>query len=172
MHRSSLRAAAELAIGVGVVALMLHTWFVMGFVVPVAVLGKSMEPTLNEPQRLLIDRTAFAWREPRRWEIVVFRSPQSAGELCVKRVVGLPGETVTIVDGRVRIDGEPVEMPSGLRFDRRYDDTADPQTGWRIGPYEYFVLGDNGAISDDSRNWRPRPGVDAKLLLGRPLGVR
>jgi hypothetical protein len=44
--------------------------------------------------------------------------------------------------------------------------------GWQLGPTEYFVLGDNGAISDDSRSWPTGPGIDEKLLIGRPIGVR
>ena len=72
-----------------------HTWLVMGLVVPVTVAGSSMAPTLDEPQRLLVDRTAFAWREPRRWEDrrLPFAAMRRA-DLCIKRVVGLPGETV------------------------------------------------------------------------------
>jgi signal peptidase I len=172
MSRFSIRAVSELSLGVALVALVMHTWFLMGLVIPVTVAGQSMEPTLVEPRRLVVDRTAFALREPRRWEVVVFRSPQDADQLCVKRVVGLPGETVGMVDGRITINGRKIDMPPGLEFEPRYGDTADPQTGWQLGPYEYFVLGDNAAISDDSRNWPAGPGLDARLLLGRPLNVR
>jgi signal peptidase I len=172
MMRTPGRTAVEWLIGVGIFALVMHTWFVMGLVMPVTVSGHSMAPTLDEPQRMLVDRTAFAFRAPRRWEIVGFRCPHDAREFCVKRVAGLPGERVALVEGLVTIDGAAVAMPPGLRFDRRYEDTADPQTGWQLGPYEYFVLGDNGPISDDSRNWRPSAGLNAKMLLGKPLGVR
>lgn len=172
MSRTSIRTICELAIGVTLLVVVLHTWFLMGLVVPVTVAGQSMEPTLVEPQRLVVDRTAFALREPRRWEVVVFRSPQEADQFCVKRVVGLPGERVGIEGGRITINGRKIDMPPGLKFEPRYGDTADPQTGWQLGPYEYFVLGDNAAISDDSRDWPVGPGLDARLLLGRPLHVR
>jgi signal peptidase I len=61
----------------------------------------------HDGQRLIVNRAAFAWRSPQRWETVVFRSPEMADQLCVKRVVGLPGETVSLVDGDVWIDGRP-----------------------------------------------------------------
>jgi signal peptidase I len=131
-----------------------------------------MAPTLESSQRLVIDRTAFALRPPRRWEVVVFRSPTDARQLCVKRVVGLPGETVSLAGGDVWINGQRIRKPRDADYETRYGDSVKSPSGWRLGPHEYFVLGDNAAISDDSRNWLAGPGVDAKLLIGRPLGVR
>jgi signal peptidase I len=122
--------------------------------------------------RLIIDRTAFAFRQPRRWDLVVFRSPEDARQLCVKRVVGLPGETVALVDGGVLINGKLMPHPRGITYEIRCGDNTKMQHGWQLGPGEYFVLGDNAAISDDSRSWFAGPGLDAKLLIGRPLGVR
>src|SRR5262245_17899776 len=129
MSRSPLRAVCELTIGVCVFALVTHTWLVMGLVVPVVVSGHSMSPTLDEPQRLLVDRTAFDWREPRRWEIVVFRSPDSASELCIKRVVGLPGENVAILGEEIKIDGQPLTPPDGLRYEFRPGDAVELRQG-------------------------------------------
>ena len=122
--------------------------------------------------RLLVDRTAFALRDPRRWEVVVFRSPVDESELCVKRIVGLPGETVALAGGDVLINGERIAVPHDLRYGVRYGDHDKLREGWRLGPEEYFVLGDNAEISVDSRNWPTGPALDAKLLVGRPLGVR
>lgn len=127
-------------------------------------------------ERMIVDRTAFVLRGPRRWEVVVFRSPVGTGELCVKRVVGLPGEEVAIVDGVVVVDGKKLETPAGLRrrlrYGLRYGDEGKLATGWRLGAAEYLVLGDNAAISDDSRSWPTGPGLPAELLVGKPLGVR
>lgn len=217
MSKLTLYSVCRLAVGVGLVALVTHTWLVMGLVVPVIVAGSSMAPTLSGPHRdyrcdecreefsvgldqaspelvalcprcgklsvqaashdiqgdrLIVDRTAFAFREPRRWEVVVFRSPVDAGALCVKRIVGLPGETVALIGSELRIDGQRINPPHDLRYEFRYGDEAKLADGWQLGPSEYFVLGDNAAISDDSRSWLADPALNAKLLLGRPLGVR
>jgi signal peptidase I len=217
MRCCSLQAVCRLLVGVCLVALAMHTWLVMGLIVPVTVAGSSMVPTLQGPhrvyhcnacgeafavaldqvspemaavcprcgklsthavsrdapgQRLLVDRTAFAFRKPRRWEVVVFRTPEDTRQLCVKRVVGLPGETVALADGQLRIDGRQVTAPDGLHYNLRYGDRQELREGWRLGPAEYFVLGDNSEISDDSRSWPSGPALDAKLLVGKPLGVR
>jgi signal peptidase I len=172
------------AIGLAIAAVVSHTWLLMGLFVPVTVSGSSMEPTLRPGQRLVVDRSAFTIRLPRRWEVVVFRCPNRADELCVKRIVGLPGESVALIDGEVFVNG--------LRVLKRVDDNwtslhdgnppgpdANPGGGvsrrpqsWQLGSDEYFVLGDNAAVSNDSRSWVPNQGLNAKLLMGKPLGVR
>jgi signal peptidase I len=133
----------------------------------------AVAPAVRRGQRLIIDRTAYLFRAPRRWEVIVFRSPESLGELVVKRVVGLPGETVSLVDGNVWINGRIVRKPHNTVYEIRPGDR--PEQGgncWRLGSTECFVLGDNEAISDDSRSWLAGGGLDAKLLVGKPLGVR
>jgi signal peptidase I len=128
---------------------------------------RSDHPDLRG-NRLLVDRTAFTLRQPRRWEVVVFRAPEDANQLFVKRIVGLPGETVSIRRGDVWINGKPIPRPDCVKYPSRFGDRDE----CRLNPAEYFVVGDNGAVSDDSRNWLSGPGVDAKLLVGKPLGVR
>jgi signal peptidase I len=204
-------------VGVCLVALVTHTWLVMGLVVPVTVAGSSMAPTLSGPRssyhcdvcqkefavgfdqlannsppvcpqcgswasdrstavlrgdRLFVDRTAFVLRPPRRWEVVVFRSPVDVCQLCVKRIVGLPGETVALAAGDVLVDGRQIRPPRDFRYELRYGDEDGLRDGWQLGPSEYLVLGDNTEISADSRSWPTGPALDAKLLLGKPLGVR
>jgi signal peptidase I len=168
MRQSALRDVCRLGIGVLVCCFLMHTWLVMGLVVPVTVSGSSMEPTLVDQKRLLVDRTAFTFRLPRRWEVVVFHSPEDAKTLCVKRVVGLPGETVAIRDGDVWINGQCIANPHGTQYELRFGD----RDRWQLGPTEFSVLGDNTEISDDSRSWIAGPGVDAKLLVGKPAGIR
>lgn len=137
--------------------------------------------------RLVVDRTAFAWHGPRRWEVVVFRCPEQADELCVKRVVGLPGECVSFAHGEVlineRLERKPIPQLQGVYYEARAGDRPThghdsqpagnpPTASWQLGPGQYFVVGDNAATSYDSRNWLAGPGLDAKLLVGKPLGVR
>jgi len=218
MSKLPLRNAFQFGVGLFVAGLVMHTWLAMGLIVPVAVSGSSMAPTLRGPHqefhcndcgkefvvgldeliydtvtvcpgcgrrsatsvdrairpgdRLIVDRTAFTFRPPRRWEVVVFRAPEDASELCVKRIVGLPGESVSFVDGDVWIDGRAVKKPRDTTFEIRPGDHSElAADGWRLGPGEYFVVGDNTSISDDSRNWLAGVGLDAKLLVGKPLGV-
>src|SRR5262245_61261913 len=101
MNTRPIRSACHLLIAVSVAGLVLHTWFVMGLIVPVVIHGSSMSPTLgnenhDDYERVFVDRTAFLFRSPHRWEVVVFRCPNSADEFCVKRIIGLPGETVAL----------------------------------------------------------------------------
>lgn len=182
-----IRRACHFVIGLAIVTIVLHTWCVMGLISPVAVSGSSMIPTLRAGELIYIDRTAFMFRQPRRGEVVVFRCPDRADELCVKRIVGLPGERVALINGKVVINPaetiaavpslsgnrrfpNDVELPSKFAWARRQL-VGQPQT-WSLAPNEYFVVGDNAAISEDSRTWVPHGGLNAKLLIGKPLGVR
>jgi len=103
-----IRPAIRLAVASLILAIGLRTWLVIGLIEPVTVAGSSMVPTLQGGDRLWIDRTALLWRHPERWEIVVARNPSDASELCIKRIVGLPGERVALRDGDVLIDGAVV----------------------------------------------------------------
>jgi signal peptidase I len=122
-----------------------------------------------------IDRTAFALRAPRRWELVVFHCPHDASQLCVKRIVGLPGERIGFRNGQVLIHDRPVPQPVGVEYNIRPVDGVgqagfDPgQQCWQLGE-GCFVVGDNEAISLDSRNWPSGPDLPPKLLVGRPIG--
>jgi signal peptidase I len=112
--------------------------------------GSSMEPTLHNGQYLVVSKISYRFSEPQRGDIVVFVSPNGAGEDYIKRIIGLPGERVEIRDGAVWING--------YRLDEPYLNSGIPYTGaWSLGPDEYFVLGDNRANSSDSHAWGPLP---------------
>lgn len=130
------------------------------------------QPVLPGDQ-VYLDRSAFLWREPERWEVVAFRSPQQSTQVHVKRVVGLPGETIEIRDGTVHIDGTtltksprpvtyvaPPRMRGALAIDQPL----------KLGPDEFFVLGDNSELAVDSRYPLYGP-VRAKLLVGKLMGI-
>ncbi|MEE8121555.1 MAG: signal peptidase I [Anaerolineales bacterium] len=112
--------------------------------------GISMEPSLHEGQFVVINRIAYRWNEAERGDIIVFRFPLNPSRRFIKRVVGLPGNTVTIRGGDVYIDGQVLDEPY-LAATPRYDGE------WIIGPGEIFVLGDNRNNSSDSQNWGPLP---------------
>jgi signal peptidase I len=116
-----------------------------------------MLPTLRPDQRLLVNRICLCWRSPRRGELVLFRVPVQPAQIAIKRVVGLPGEQVSLWEGALSVDGQLVPEP--------YVANPDCVGGfaWRLGPREYFLLGDNRRESTDSRDFGPVP---ARLLLG------
>lgn len=124
--------------------------------------------------RLLVDRSSFELRAPRRWEVMVFRLPHEASHVAVKRIIGLPGETIELLSGKFTVDGNAIEPPPDV-FTTPPDYTPPASyrgpLRWTLGPDEYFVCGDNAPLSDDSRLWPARPGVPAQLIVGKPFAV-
>ncbi len=125
---------------------------------PTRVHGLSMEPSLHTDQRLVVEKISYRLHGPRRGDIVVFSMPDQSSELLIKRVIGLPGETVEIQSGRVYINGTPLDEPY-----------LDQETRGRFGPtivppLRVFVLGDNRNFSNDSRAFGVVPIQD---ILGR-----
>lgn len=129
--------------------------------------------------RLLVDRRAFFTREPRRWEVVAFRLPHEASHIAVKRIVGLPGETIELRGGKFTADGTAIAPPSEVIAsfsDNAAPDYTPPRSyrgplSWKLGPDEYFVAGDYSSLSDDSRLWSAGAGVAAQLIVGKPVAV-
>ena len=110
--------------------------------------GSSMETTLSDGDQLIVDKISYRFREPNRYDIVVFPYHYEENTYYIKRIIGLPGETVQIVDGTVWIDGQPLNEHYGNEVMEDPGLAADPIT---LGDDEYFVLGDNRNNSQDSR---------------------
>jgi signal peptidase I len=130
--------------------------------------------------RVLVDRSAFAWRAPRRFEVVVLERPDAPCQWCVKRVVGLPGEKIVFRDGEPSIDGRLTNIanarPATGRAAKRDKllpsgslSPSPAEAEYTLGPDEYFLLGDNRARSQDSRSWT-KSGIAASQIVGRVLG--
>ncbi|MCI0479925.1 signal peptidase I [Candidatus Uhrbacteria bacterium] len=119
---------------------------------PFYVKGASMEPNFFDHEYLIIDELSYRFRNPQRGEIVVFRYPNDPKQYFIKRVIGLPGETVEIANGRVKIFND--EKPNGFILpEQEYLDqlyTAASRTV-TLKSDEYFVMGDNRISSLDSR---------------------
>ena len=131
---------------------------------PFYVKGASMEPNFFDHEYLIIDELSYRFHEPIRGEIVVFRYPRDPKEFFIKRVIGLPGETVEIAGGKVKIYNN--EHPNGFLVDEQsYQEqvTMGTQTV-TLKAGQYYLLGDNRAVSLDSRIFGP---VDRSMLIGR-----
>ena len=115
-----------------------------------AVAGDSMLNTLHDKDNLIIDKVSYRFRDPERYEIIVFPYRHAEETFYIKRIIGLPGETVQIKEGYVYINDKKLEETFGREVIRadRYGQAAEPIT---LGEDEYFVLGDNRNESADSR---------------------
>ncbi len=126
----------------------------------VKVEGVSMIPTLQDGEYILVNRLAYKIGEPQRGDIIVFTSPTNEGQDLIKRVIGLPGETITIRDGVVKVNGVPLS--------ESYIAQAPAYTGeWVVPEGQLFVLGDNRNDSQDSHQWGllPIENVIGKAVL-------
>lgn len=131
---------------------------------PFYVKGASMEPNFYEQEYLIIDELSYRFRMPERGEIVVFKYPRDHKQYYIKRIIGLPGETVEISDGHVVVYNK--EHPNGIVLEEDYL-TQDLTTGKEkvtLGINEFYVLGDNRDASMDSRSFGV---VDKDELIGR-----
>lgn len=122
--------------------------------------GMSMEPNFHDGQFLLVNKLAYQLGDPQRGDVIVFHPPQDPGKEYIKRVVGLPGETIEIQNGQVVIDGARVPELAPVNEAIR---SSSPVT---LGPEELYVMGDNRPNSSDSRSWGPLP-ID--LTIGKVI---
>ncbi len=125
--------------------------------------GSSMESTLSDGDNLIVDKLTYHFSDPKRYDIIVFPYQYEDNTYFIKRIIGLPGETVQIVDGTIYIDGEVLNESYGREVMQNSGMAADPIT---LGEDEYFVLGDNRNDSTDSRD--PSVGkIKRNQIIGR-----
>lgn len=111
--------------------------------------GSSMEPTLQDADNLIVDKISYRFHEPQRFDIIVFPFQYEEETYYIKRIIGMPGETVRIDwDGNIYIDGEKLEENYGLEV---IEDPGRAEDEILLGEDEYFVLGDNRNNSTDGR---------------------
>ncbi len=133
-----------------VAAVVLATFLIIHFVGQrTYVSGSSMENTLSDGDNLIVDKLTYHFSDPKRFDIIVFPYRYEENTYFIKRIIGLPGETVQIVDGRIYIDGEELVESYGREVIKNAGLAAEPIT---LGEDEYFVLGDNRNDSTDSRD--------------------
>lgn len=134
---------------------------------PFFVRGQSMEPNFENGDYLIIDELSYRFSDPKRGDVVVFKYPNNPSQRYIKRIVGLPGETIEIRDNKVIIYSEG----RGEVLDETDYLSQNTKTPGEIKVYldegEFFVLGDNRAVSSDSRRWGPlkRENIVGKVFL-------
>lgn len=129
--------------------IVLLTWVIVTFVGQrTKVDGHSMEPTLSDGDNLIVDKLSYRFRDPERYDIIVFPYQHAENTYYIKRIIGLPGETVQVIDGYMYINGKKLDEHYGAEVMEDPGIAAEPI---KLGDDEYFVLGDNRNHSSDGR---------------------
>ncbi|MCR4326020.1 MAG: signal peptidase I [Patescibacteria group bacterium] len=160
-NKRSLIAYTVFAIGLALII----RFFVAA---PYVVSGASMEPTFDDWHYLIIDRISYDLGEPQRGDVIVFDLPQNKSRALIKRVIGLPGETIVLSGPEPTVTIINEKNPEGFVLKEPYLDPADlggaSGRSFELGDDQYFVLGDNRKVSSDSRVWGVLPRSD---IVGR-----
>lgn len=133
---------------------------------PFIVNGASMDPTFHTGEYLIIDQVSYRFSEPERGDVVIFHYPKDPSKFFIKRVIGLPTETIVFEGERIRVIND--ERPEGFILDQSFLEhtSIDSAEIFQLSDDEYIVLGDNRTASSDSRAWGT---VNEKLIVGRAL---
>lgn len=120
---------------------------------PFIVSGASMEPTFHNGEYLIVDQLTYHIGEPTRGDVIIFKYPKDPSKYFIKRVIGIPGDTISINGNIITIFNE--RSPDGITINEPYVAHMSPNTTLTevLGPDEYFVMGDNRDNSSDSRVW-------------------
>ena len=161
------RAFARDVVSFALIALIIVMpirWFIAQ---PFIVRGASMEPTFQNGEYLIVDQLSYRFHEPERGDVVILKYPRDESVYFIKRIIGLPGETIELQGTKVIIrrgaDIDALTLDQGYVLD---SENRPEYATYILGPDEYFVMGDNRNESSDSRVWGPLPKRD---LVGRAL---
>lgn len=133
---------------------------------PFIVRGASMEPTFESGEYLIVDQLSYRFHEPERGDVIIMRYPKDPSVFFIKRVIGLPEETVELVGSAITVgkEGAPALMLSEPYVEPGRSESE--YASYTLGADEYFVMGDNRIESSDSRSWGSLPRAD---IVGRAL---
>lgn len=143
-----------------VIVVPIRIWVAQPFIVS----GSSMVPNFENGEYLIIDEFSYRFRPPQRGEVIVFRYPQDTSKFFIKRIIGLPRETVKINNNQIYIYTK--EFPEGFLIEELYlaDHSETIEMTVTLPDNSYFVMGDNRSMSSDSRMWGT---LDKNLIIGR-----
>jgi len=135
---------------------------------PYLVSGSSMEPNFYDYHYLIVDRLSYTFSAPQRGDVIVLDLPEDTSRALIKRIVGLPGETIELTGPNPSVIIINKDHPKGFELNEPYISSANyggtTNTRYTLGADEYFVLGDNRKVSADSRTWGILPKSD---IVGR-----
>lgn len=148
-----------------VVALSIFVVIYLFLVQPHKVIGASMDTTFHDGEYILTDKIGYRFHQPTKGDVIVFKAPQNPDFDYIKRIIGTPGDTVTIKDGYVYVNGQELHenyiKSETIVLPGQY---LKEGQSLKLGGDEYFVLGDNRSHSSDSRQWGTVPRKD---IIGR-----
>lgn len=132
---------------------------------PFFVRGSSMESEYYQGDYLLVDELSYRFNEPRRGDVIIFRFPGNTSQFYIKRIIGLPEETITIKNNKITI--QKINSSSFINLEENYlanDIKTLGDLEIKLDKNEFFVLGDNRSVSHDSRRWGP---LEKNFIVGR-----
>jgi signal peptidase I len=144
------------------VSLAISAFIIIFLYQPVKVEGVSMMPGLEDQERIFVNKFVYRWEPIERGDIIVFRYPRDTSKSYIKRVIGVAGDRVRIVNGQVYVNGEALDedyVPSDYADGRSYSELVVPRNS-------YFVLGDHRTMSSDSREFGP---VNDRYIYGKAV---
>ena len=161
-----LRDLTEPLLIAAVLALVIRTFIFGPYKIPTG----SMKPTFMEEDKIFVEKVSYRFHEPARGDIIVFKYPLDRKKDFVKRLIGLPGDSIEIREGVVLINGKPLtDAPFSLNHYYNVEEWKYGKSGQiiKVPPGSYFALGDNSAHSADSRQWGfiPRKDIIGKAVM-------
>lgn len=145
-----------------IISLAISAFIIIFLYQPVKVEGTSMVPSLDDQERIFVNKFVYRLEPIQRGDIVVFRYPRDPSKSYIKRVIGLDGDHIRIEDGLVYVNGKALDedyVPGAYVDDRSYPEIVVP-------PHSYFVLGDHRSMSNDSRDFGP---VEDSFIYGKAV---
>ena len=145
-----------------IISLAISAFIIIFLYQPVKVEGTSMMPSLDDQERIFVNKFVYRLEPIQRGDIVVFRYPRDPSKSYIKRVIGLAGDRIRIEDGLVYVNGQPLAedyVPPAYGDQRSIPETVVP-------PNNYFLLGDHRTMSNDSRDFGP---VEAEFIYGKAV---
>ena len=157
-----LKEILEVAIIAAVIVLPIRMFIFQPFIVS----GASMDPTFHTGDYLIVDEISYRFNEPQRGDVVVFEYPNDPSQKFIKRIIGLPGETIEVSEGKVFLiqDSEKIQIQEDSYLDKKVITPYDKKM--TLTSTQYFVMGDNRVASYDSRRWGALP---RDLIIGKSI---